>query len=143
MTTIACNEYGMACDSMQHGNYIDRISIKKIFEINGCLVGVAGNPGYMKQFLNWYRTQRHEFPELGEDFAALESTPDGQCFYWDSIGVPQEVGFPAAIGSGANIAIGAMMAGATPSQAVRIAMELDMSTGGDLYILGKMKKGGA
>jgi len=50
-------------------------------------------------------------------------------------GLLQEGGFPFAIGSGSEFALGAMHAGATPLEAIRIASKLDIYTGGPLDVL--------
>ena len=131
----------MASDSLQTGNYIDRINIKKIWDVDGVYVGIAGNPGYAKKFIDWYRGDQKEYPQLGEQFAALVLYPDGFCEYWDDIGVGQPCGVPAAIGSGGEMAMGALMAGATPEEAIKVAIKLDEKTGGEIQTLGKMKRG--
>ena len=132
----------MAADSLQTGHYIDRIEVVKVQEVRESFIGCAGNSSSINRFLEWFNiapNQGAAFPSnLDEDFCALQ-VRDGTCYYWDCSGIPSECGLPAAIGTGAQFAMGALMAGCTPYQAVGVAIELDTHSGGNIYFVGKMR----
>ncbi len=137
MTTIAWDGSTMSCDSLQVGNYIDRIDADKIYELGDGLLGIAGDLAKGLEFLTWMRdgSDPDTFHKLGLDskstMEALVCSSEG-CFYYSEsyIGVP--VGFPAAIGSGSGFAMGAMMHCADSRKAVEIACKLDPRSGGEI-----------
>lgn len=135
MTTIATDGKRMAADTWQTGNYIDQFALQKMEVIEGTLVGVSGSPLHALLFFEWLREgNSNDEPILGKAFRALRVSSLG-VWFWDKQLTPVEVGAPAAIGSGARFAMGAMLAGATPEEAVRVAMELDPFTGGEVKCL--------
>lgn len=134
MTTIATDGKTMAADTQQHGQYIDQFVLQKIQLIDKSLVGVAGNTLCAQLFFQWLWNKKSEDePILGKTFEAL--IIGRVVLYMNKRLIPIEVGAPAAIGSGARYAMGAMLAGATPEEAVRIAMQLDPFTGGEVKYL--------
>jgi hypothetical protein len=71
-----------------------------------------------------------DVPKFKGDYALLRLMPNGRAFlYWENL-FPVEVQPPAAIGSGGPLARAAMLAGAEPVHAVRIAAQIDVNTGG-------------
>ncbi len=73
-------------------------------------------------------------PELDEDFIAIAARP-GDCRLLDDSLRIITCGVPYAIGSGGHFAMGAMMAGKVPKEAVEIAIALDPYCGGDVTVL--------
>lgn len=61
--------------------------------------------------------------------------PDGTVYWIDKHNEPAEYLLPAAIGSGSEYAIGAMLAGKTPAEAVEIASKRDLTTAGTITAL--------
>jgi 20S proteasome alpha/beta subunit len=107
---------------------------RKVYKINGLLVATAGSVADGDAFLEWVRTGRHGKPPRLNSFEALILSPEGvHLIATDCRAVKVERGFDA-IGSGAQVALGALVAGAGPREAVRIACELDAGSGGKIEV---------
>ena len=108
----------------------------KVFRLNdGRIAGVAGGAFNAAPFINWLNDGGDK-PDFGEDsFDALVLHPDGSVQNYDKQcrAIPEAV--PTACGSGRDIAIGAMEAGATPEEAVDIASRRNAYTGGKITVL--------
>lgn len=128
MTTVATDGKSMFSDSQQTGSYIDRVGVLKVYKVNGSLWGVCGSVAQWLVFLKWL--DGGDKPTDLDDFEALQVNDKGKVFNWQRTLQPVEVGTPAAIGSGRECAMGAMLAGASPRKAVAIACELDSYSGG-------------
>jgi len=129
MTTIAVDakEGVMCCDSF----WTDGTSCgftKKIFRIRGALLGGAGGS---KQLDAWFNAYRKNQPLKGDEIHVLRLHPNGKIDNWykaDGWSKVEQKQF--AIGTGGNIARGAMAAGATCARAVKISSDIDAETGG-------------
>ena len=122
MTTVATNGEVMAADSCISGDYADEGS--KIRRIGRSLYGIAGDYTAAMKFLDW-RAKPKSKPDVSGDFEALEINAKG-IWYWDNNLRPVKAGRKfAAIGSGSSAAMGAMLAGKGPREAVKIACQLD------------------
>lgn len=101
---------------------------------DGRLVGVAGSLFDAEAFLCWLK-HGGEAPSLSDNFDALMVDTDGKCFNYDHRCrcIPEEL--PTACGSGRQIAIGALEAGASPEQAVAIAAKRNTGTGGKITVV--------
>jgi hypothetical protein len=150
MTTVVYSNGVMACDSAWGSVY----SGTKIQRLNsGALLGSAGDPDsrVINKMFDEVITPK-DFPSY-EDLFALEITytgllvlPDGSVWLintsadhkpntaLDSVGI-----FPAfqisSIGSGGDIALGAVLAGADVEEAVRIACERDISSRPPVHVV--------
>lgn len=135
MTTIATDGLTMAGDGLCTGNgIIHGLAVRKVFKLSdGRIVGMCGTPYAMPPFVKWLRNGG-EMPKLPDCFEALVLNNQGQCITYDStcVGVEQEL--PAVSGSGGPIALGAMLAGATPEEAVAIAVSRDTTSGGTITV---------
>ena len=132
MTTIAYDGETLAADSRFTNGYVDDTA-KKIFKIGNIYIATAGRYSQALIFIKWCRDRTKEKPkaaDLGE-FQALEIR-NGKPFEYDEHCEPVPMSIPAAVGSGAQFAMGAMKAGLNSKQAVRIAMKLDHNTGGKI-----------
>lgn len=75
-------------------------------------------------------------PEVEGDMECLIVHKSGQVFLQEGYNAPYPVDGPFfAVGSGAEIAIGAMAMGASAEQAVKIAAMYDTQTGGKVTVL--------
>lgn len=136
MTTIAFNDNTMAADSCINGVYMDQLSADKVYLLDGYLIGCAGEMTAIKRFISYVEGgfRSHDIPKkITGDFEALVySMTEQQLFYYDSSYISLETGVPAAIGSGQMFAMGAMLAGASATDAVDISKKLDPYTNGDI-----------
>jgi hypothetical protein len=131
VTTIACDGKSMAGDGLAaRGSLITAFNSEKVVRLDdGRIVGTAGNKADCYKFRAWLR-DGGPIPKF-KDFAALVLQSDGRLSYHTEdypAGSPTEA--PNAIGTGQEIAIGAMLAGKTPAEAVTLAAMRDIHTGG-------------
>jgi len=132
MTTIAFDGNILASDSRCVGDYIED-SYKKIFKINNKYYGLGGNYSCCLVFIEWIKNNvmGDEKPKLDDNFGALVvDIKSKKVFYYDDylIKIPQKS--PCAIGSGAVVAMTAMVCGKNAIEAIEIAKRLDNRTGG-------------
>ncbi len=126
----------MAADGLVTGNgTVHSFSFSKVRKLSdGRIVGVAGVPYDMDSFCSWL--EGGEKPDLNaERFEALVLQPDGTCLCYNGKlqSYPQPV--PTVTGSGGEIALGAMLAGADAFTAVQIAATRDQATGGAVQVI--------
>lgn len=151
MTTIACDREIMVADSkVVMGSDLHYRSNKKIVRVKDKIVGAAGLDYYIGQFLQMMR-----FGELTRftirdcdvgvddlDFIGIVLDESG-IWIADSTLSIERINEPFyAIGSGGVAARAAMMVGADPKTAVKIAAKLDSSTGLPLVTLRLKRKTG-
>lgn len=134
MTTIACDGLSMAADGLcvDHTDMVVERSLAKIRRLaDGRICGGAGSSFDFDSWTHWLTDGKpDEAPMTDNTFCGLILHPDGRLLWVDHKGreLPQSV--PAAIGSGAVFAMGAMYAGASAKKAVEIATLLDVHSGG-------------
>jgi ATP-dependent protease HslVU (ClpYQ) peptidase subunit len=135
VTTIATDGKSMAGDGLVTGNGLKHsMACRKVFRLaDGRIAGFCGSSYNVPPFLAWLE-HGGDKPDISDDFEALVIHHDGRCLSYNSkaVGIEQEV--PAVAGSGGAVALGAMLAGASPGQAVAIAAQRDMCTGGTVFI---------
>ena len=138
MTTIAYRDGVMATDTLAVGGDLYRGKVRKIQRLeDGSLLGIAGDAGYHCFFEKWLLNKptwenRPRLPE-NSDISLLFVRRDGRIFHSAErlVLVEVETEF-IAIGSGGDLAMGAMGAGSTARQAVEIAARFDCFTGGNI-----------
>ena len=130
MTTVATDGKSMAGDS-QCGNPTIHCEVRKIQRAkDGALLGICGQAFDLAGFLLWYECGMSGEPNVSADFEGLILLPSGVAICVDEKGRKFEHAVPAAVGSGASVAYGAMDHGATPTEAVAIAIKRDAGSGG-------------
>ena len=111
----------------------------KIAKRRGALASVCGLAPKALKFLDWFRSgMPGECPDLGtaEDNAwGFVYAPDGRVLWFKPGGLEHFRTPFHATGSGAEYAMGAMAMGASPEQAVAVAMQFDTATGGEITVL--------
>lgn len=131
MTTILCDRETLAADRLVTGDGMKHGTACKIrLSADGDIIGLAGNPFDIDAFLAWYNGPRTDPPNVSDTTEILVLTTTGQILCFNHRGHSFEHDSPAAIGSGAALAYGAYAAGASPAQAVKIASERDIHSGG-------------
>lgn len=138
MTTIATDGKTMAGDgrSCDAGGLICSETIVKVRKLrDGRIFGHSGRPYDIDKIETWLNGGG-EMPAVDEDnFDLIVLEADGQAYCYDHRGGRTPEMLPAAIGSGIDLAIGAMEAGASPEHAVRIACKRHSGSGGKITVL--------
>ena len=146
MTTIAWDGRSIAADRMYCvGNTpfpgpVPKIR-KLVFRGKPAVMGTSGSVEYGTKMMDWLcdgappNSPPELSPDNDESCSVLLATLDTVFLFSNSLtGVP--IGKRVwACGSGADYALGAMLAGASAKRAVEIASELDFSTGCGLDVL--------
>jgi ATP-dependent protease HslVU (ClpYQ) peptidase subunit len=133
VTTIATDGFELAGDGKSTANdSITGLNRKKVWHLeDGSIVGGAG------QVRDVYRAVRalaeNSNDEAEGDYNLLRLFPNGKLVRYDSsLDTPISVKAPQAIGTGSDVAVGAMLAGASAREAVKIASKVDVYTGGKI-----------
>ena len=102
----------------------------KIFRVKEDIAAFAGDQQSGLLFVDWLNGG--DKPELPlEDFEAIVLTKAGKMIYYgDKLKPAPVTESHVAIGSGSHLAIGAMMEGASPEKAVKIACKRDAYSSG-------------
>lgn len=126
----------MAADSRGCCNEIIRCDTEqKLYRLNdGRIVGCSGTITTARAYVKWLN-EGGDMPVKEERFHALVLSPDGTAQIHGDDARPDNVDIPAAIGSGFQLALGAMLSGASAAEAVGIAMQRDPFTGGEIGVM--------
>ena len=136
MTTIAFDGETMAADKQTNGGYIEG-GVVKVRKINGSVYAATGGLEETEEFFAWVKDGGDKPPM--KDFEALEAK--GKNCWWHGERLMRcKTTIPAAIGSGARFAMGAMMAGADAKTAVNISAKLDPHTGCGIKTINTRRK---
>lgn len=146
MTTIVFANNELSGDGRcTIGDTILSDNVVKVYNINNRLIGFAGRYASGLKFLEWFEgfdnanevQQQVPFvsvniPELmeDEDFTGIVAYPEGYVMLFEGGKAFYEVKAPYAIGSGSDIALGALDQGATAEEAVRVACKRNVMSGG-------------
>lgn len=140
MTTVATNGLYIACDSMLTYGAMERSAPNqpKIFKLDGCLYGFSGRDDMVQQARDWLISgaDPEKRPKLEEDSVwILKVDKEGKCWaaYETLVFVPRPL--PSAIGGGAVVAETAMHLGCSPYEAVKVAIDLTVGSGGPIQTL--------
>lgn len=142
MTTIAIKDKVVASDSLSIGAFKSPVPCQKLFDVeteDGEKLIITGAGGYASifAFCDWYCDGQDPdaFPSDHNEntyFVVVDS--EGEIFSYEGYHVPVSLGKTYAFGSGEAFAMGAMYAGASSEEAVRIAMQLDPGSGGEVVV---------
>lgn len=137
MTTIAYRDGVLAADTLSTSNGLVDDYGPKIWRLGRLLVGAAGSRALCLKFRGWVASgMGGEGPFDGKDEGnGLVIPPEGPLVCWSYLGCwPVNAPF-YALGSGYQIAMGAMQMGATAEQAIQAAAAHDTMTGGEITVL--------
>ncbi len=134
MTTIATDGKTMAGDS--RGCAANKIRSDHELKVrrlkDGRIVGFSGTASSAKAYVEWL--DGGPVPHKEDNFALLVLERDGTArIIYDDI-TSDPVDLPAVLGSGGDLALGAMLAGASPKEAVKIAILRDPFSGGKVVV---------
>lgn len=141
MTTIACDGHWMAADGMVTNRNrviveLDAVKVRRLKD--GSVIGYAGVYHIGEALRAFLDGDTAEVEACGE-WTAIRLMPDGSGLYYcdkhPTSGAP--CSWPATLGTGGEMALGAMLAGATPKRAVELAAKRDTDTGGSITVLAR------
>jgi len=139
MTTIAWDGKTLAADRRVSYDSVSDANTTKIVKTDNGLCGAAGNTSIGAAFKRWFvHGEEGDPPPLeknGQEASAFIIREAGVRLHYDQFGWFQADPGPFAIGSGWEIAIGAMKSGKSAAEAVQIAAKLDGYTGSDIDVL--------
>lgn len=136
MTCIAYRNSVMAADSLVvNDNAIKDLRSIKILSKGGWLLGTSGElcpPDHT--VLKWFKPKAMQLPRMdGYKFFMLAAGPKGVLRVWDQEGQFEPIRNRFwAVGSGSELAMGAMEMGATAAQAVAVAIKFNVNCDGKI-----------
>lgn len=153
MTTIIATKTKILSDGkITVGSRVDQQDFKKVRKVGDYLVGGAGRLSSILTFFAWFeqylqcKEAQETVPGLmiqsdpekeDEEFIALVVHPDGQIFIHEGNNPSRAYPIDAeyyAVGSGADYALAALDAGATPEAAMEVAKQRDAFSGGTTFV---------
>ena len=136
MTTIAYKDGWMVGDmlSVRHDSGVGT-NQRKVWKSDGHLMGGAGGYAQLIEARDWFLDGMEGDPPVSDGTAFMIVGPDNpeQVFVFDGK-IPFIEKAPFALGIGRDYALGAMAAGADAIEAVGIASDYCIRTGGELTI---------
>lgn len=134
MTCIVCTRKGMAAD--RQTVYSLNFKSPKLVQYKSSIFGFSGDAEKQGQFMRWIGGGEQPIWPSDSDFAALELTDSGEIWLHLADLEPQIVENDFyGIGSGSQIAIGAMEKGADMREAIRIASKWDSNTSAEVQLV--------
>lgn len=141
MTTVAYKDGIIAADTLATNKKGVSFQTSKIRKIDGMLIGISGSLVAGTRAIN-YLSNRNIIEKLrgvfnfpGGDYSGIFVTSDGELFLIDGGPKIKLKSNFYSIGTGSSYAMGAMSAGATAEEAVRISIEYDHYSAGDVQKL--------
>lgn len=141
MTIVCYREGKMASDSQVTDRHVTGVQYKKIAKTgNGWLIGFAGDLGACHQAIemNSKKMKTHKNPnkDRQEDpIDGLAVSPNGEIWILCGSGWVPVMAEYYAIGTGAQVAMGALSFGASVETAVHTAIKHDVFCGGAVRVL--------
>ena len=133
MTVIAWKDGIIAADrAVGVGELL--LEVAKLRRVGNVVLAACGPADFGEAMIEWYERGclREEFPQTQkqEDFAILvAASPAGVSLFYQTQHAVRRAADWSAVGSGAELAIGAMAAGASAVEAVQIAITYSRSCG--------------
>lgn len=136
MTTIAYRDGVVASDSLSTSHQLRDDHGPKIYRVGKAIVAAAGSRPLCLKFRDWVAGgMKGECPFEGKDEGNGLIVTAEHVVCWGEFG-PWPVRSPFyALGSGYQIAMGAMALGADPRRAVAVAIDFDTGSGGQIQVL--------
>jgi ATP-dependent protease HslVU (ClpYQ) peptidase subunit len=136
MTTVAFDgEYLAADGRMSAGGNLIKDDTIKAFTHDEKLIAAAGNWSDVESFFKFIRTGEKP-QEDAESLVGWVIDASGIVKEYDEKYCAVVIPYPCAMGTGADIAWGAMAAGSDAKEAVEIACKRDLHSGGQIIVLG-------
>ena len=142
MTTIAVKDKIIAADGyITRGNFVSQLDSIKVHKVSRGLLAIAGDCSAVEELIQMVEDDLDTMPTGYNSWQAFLLTDRGKVFTPEPVEddngdrvkyVWHEEADTYAIGSGYAFAIGAMKAGKTAKEAVKIACDCDISSGGKI-----------
>ena len=137
MTVIAYARGIMAADTMCVWDDVVKSSGQiKVYTVRGHLLGVSGEDVTAEeQFRSWFRSGCPERRPIPGSLDVMVVGPSGAISVWDQRLIQTKIAHPFfAIGSGREVALGALEVGASARQAVASAIKWSPQCGGSIMV---------
>jgi len=141
ISTIAYRDGVIASDSLVMCGHIRAGYTKKITKTSeGYLLGAAGSLADLNKFFDVFEANQSEDIVFSKDmdfdnFEGMIVTPKGKVYIVENSGYPFHIEADYyAVGSGTELAKGAMAMGASSVDAVKVAIELSNESGGKVNV---------
>jgi hypothetical protein len=142
MTVIAWDGRFVAADSLEcYGTVRSSRAVQKLSERNGFVFACTGSGALFEPLINWYVAgcKSDAVPSCGndgKDTKLVVFRPDRRAFvYSPNMPHAAELFAPDALGCAADMAIGAMEAGASAARAVEISIKRVVYVGGPVQVI--------
>lgn len=138
MTTVVWDGKTLAADSQSTTGTVRGTAAKIAKNADGFLIAGAGSHAVVSQWIAWVMAglPPDNQPASVDDSTLIIIDPRGRARLFADVPVAQPVPRKKwAIGSGSDIALGAMAMGADARQAVKVACKLDVYSGGKIVVL--------
>ena len=142
MSTIAYRDGSIAGDTLCCSGWVrsGRVEAKITRGPSGVLAGAVGSATFAEKLLRWARLGRQGDPPKGEDTAdrcdrGVVIEADGRITVYEGDGSFTLDAPFFAMGSGRELALGAMAMGASAERAIEVASRLDVYTGSEIQAL--------
>lgn len=142
MTTVAYRDGVLASDTMATtGEFVIAV-VSKLAERDGWLLAGSGDHALIQKFFRVFNPNEFDSISFLGDASGIAISPNGNVFTFESGSWYQEK--PADFyvwGGGFAVALGALHAGASAEEAIRIVSIVHTKTGGDIETLEIAKAG--
>lgn len=137
VTTIATDGKIMAADGQStSGDMVTGMEAQKLSRLpDGSIIGGCGEVAPMRRAINCLHSPDAHPDDLTGEFTLLRLFPDGRLVAYEGCLFAFERPAPATIGTGREFAMGAMLAGKGPKEAVEIAIQRDIYSGGTVVVM--------
>jgi 20S proteasome alpha/beta subunit len=137
MTTIVTDGKSIAADGQSTaGDMVTNTSCQKLTRLpDGSIVGGCGELSAMRRAINCLHSPDAHPDDLTGEFTLVRLFPNGRVATYEGCLFASDLPAPVAIGSGREFAMGAMLAGKSPKDAVEIACQRDIYSGGDVVVM--------
>jgi ATP-dependent protease HslVU (ClpYQ) peptidase subunit len=137
VTTIATDGKTIAADGQSTaGDMVTSADSKKLHRLpDGSIVGGCGELSPMRRAINCLHSPDAHPDDLTGDFTLVRLYADGRIVTYEGCLFAFDLPAPVTIGSGREFAMGAMLAGKSPKEAVEIATQRDIYSGGTITVM--------
>lgn len=139
MTTIAYRNGVLAGDRQTNNGGIVTGTTRKVWKEQGLLFGVAGSISALQNVMKWSKGKRKSLPFMSTllSYSCIVVSKRGSIFVFSS---EDKEGCILttdifALGSGGDLALGAMMHGASPKRSIELAGTRCVYTGGGIDVV--------